>query len=227
MFMAYCWIQTPALKRWKRSMSPQRPLLECHWGDTKGTSAAEWKQVATDWTLLPPEILAFLFGFLSSIKDRGNVQLVCRSWNGAMNLKSLWKNSTICIRKAAFASGMSAQWLCLQAKGITQFSISCIRESNLTSFMKRLVDYAPGTTSLELVFNESTDMAKEDLLSALSRLQCLQKLTLSGKGTQRLFHMNALFDSLPALQELSLFGIFDVCLQSVRHKNCKFSFWRI
>ena len=203
-------------------MSPQRPLLDCHWGNSKATSAVKGEEAAKDWTLLPPEILAFLFGFLSSVRDRRNVQLACRLWNGAMNLRSLWRNSCICIRKTAFASGLTAQWLRLQARGITQFSISCIKESNLALFMNRLVAYAPGTISLELIFNESTDMAEADFLSAISQLQCLRKLALNGsKGTHRLLHMEALLDSLPALQELSLFAISDVCLESIRHEKLR------
>ena len=226
--MAYCWVQTPGLlKRRKRNISPQKPLLSSHWVqqekyECEATLTADGVQLAKDWTQLPPEVLAFIFGFLSRGKDRRNVQLVCRSWNGVMNLKSLWKNSYICIRKtAAVASASTALWLRLQARGITRFCISCIKESNLALFMKKLVDFAPKTVSLDLHFAESADLGRRDFLSTISQLQSLRKLGLSGKGSQYVLHMAALLASLPGLQELSLFTVPNVRLESIRHEKLK------
>ena len=226
--MAYCWVQTPGLlKRRKLNISPQRPLLRSHWVrqekyECEATLTADGVQLAKDWTLLPPEVLAFIFGFLSSGKDRRSVQLVCRSWNGVMSLKSLWKNSYICIRKtAAVASASTALWLRLQARGITRFCISCIKESNLALFMKKLVDFAPKTVSLDLHFTESADLGRKDFLSAISQLHSLRKLGLSGKGSQYVLHMATLLASLPGLQELLLFAVPNVRLKSIRHEKLK------
>ncbi len=126
--------------------------------------------------------------------------LVCRSWKEAVNAKSLWKESVVCIKRLL----LPHCWSILESRGIRKFIVRANLATAVQIFLK-LQECSPELDSLQLETTEGIDFLQKtctEFLESLVKFSKLKTLGLVGNGSQSFRSIEILLRELPNLEEL-------------------------